>query len=144
MNLRLLWASVSNIGLDPGTSGLSAVWVRLLNQLIFLALFTSLLTFGTYIIFYEGPTILLTTLANIALELTAICFAFRKRHNVARFLTAFVLPTLMASHVVILGGNFGETNIFFALGFTAFILYEEYRSWQIGAVLYNLYTIRRV
>lgn len=136
MKLSLLWASVSNIGLAPSATGPSVVWARLLNQLTVIALITSLLALSTYLIFFEGVPILLTTLANIAVELTAIFYAYRSRHDIARILTTFVFPTLMASNVIIHGGNFGETNIFFALGFTAFILYENHRRWQIASVLY--------
>ena len=152
MALRSIWTYITNIGIDEAALGREVIKVRLLNQLIFLALFTSLLALSTYIIFFDGYTIIFTTLANIALESFGIFLAFQRKHITARVLAVFAFPTLIANHVLILGGNFGEANIFTAIGLMSFILYEGQRRIQITAIVYisflfvasKLYTIQRV
>lgn len=149
--LELLWTRITNIGIDGTDLGREVVKARLLNQLIVLALVTSLLALGTYIVFYEGLTIIFTTLANIAMEITGLALAFRKQHKMARNLACFAFPALVSFHIVLLGGNFGEANIFIGLGLAAFILFEGMRRLQIISVLYiitlftsaELYTIQQ-
>jgi signal transduction histidine kinase len=136
MSLKGLWNRITNIGIDETALGKEVVKARLLNQLIVASLFTSLLALITYIVFFEGYTIIFTTTANIILESIGLFLAFRQKHIAVRYIAAFAFPTLIAVHVFILGGNFGEANIFLAMGFSSFILFEGQRRWQITAVLY--------
>lgn len=136
MSLKGLWNSITNIGIDETALGKEVVKARLLNQLIVASLFTSFLALITYIIFFEGYTIIFTTIANLTLESIGLFLAFRQKHIAVRYIAAFAFPTLIAVHVFILGGNFGEANIFLAMGFSSFILFEGQRRWQITAVVY--------
>ncbi|MCG8328367.1 MAG: ATP-binding protein [Chitinophagales bacterium] len=137
MSLSKIWSKITNNGVDETALGREVIKVRLLNQLIFIALITSILTLITYIVFFDGHKIILTTLSNIVLEITALTLAYNRKHMLARHISFFVFPALIAFHVIILGGNFGEANIFTALAFGAFISYEGQRKLQIASFLYS-------
>ena len=146
-----LWTWITNIGIEEDYMEKEVVRYRLLNQLIFLTLFTSLLALGTYLIWFEGITIILTTLGNISVELVGLYLAFRGKHRIVRHIAVLFFPSLIAVHVLILGGNFGEAHIFTAFGLGAFILYEEERRLRAFAIAYictlfistKLYVIQR-
>ena len=142
MSISKIWSKITNNGVDVTALGREVIKVRLLNQLIFIALITSILALITYIVFFDGHKIILTTLSNITLEITALTLAYYRKHILARHIAFFVFPALIASHVVLLGGNFGEANIFTALAFGAFISYEGQRKLQVASFLYSctLYT----
>lgn len=134
--LEQFWTKVTNIGIDENAMGREVIKNRLLNQLIFIAIVTSILSLFTYLWIFQGMKIIYTTLANISVESIGLFFAFQKRHIVSRYLAGFVFPSLIAIHVLILGGNFGETNIFIALGVASFFLFEGQRRVQISALIY--------
>ncbi|MDP5172122.1 MAG: ATP-binding protein [Bacteroidia bacterium] len=134
---KAFWLAISNLGVETDAIGREVIKVRLLNQLIFLAMCTSLMALTTYLIFFRGIEIVYTTIANLTMESMGLYAAFRRKHDLSRFLAAFAFPTLIAVNVVILGGNFGEANIFMALTFSAFIFYEGKRLYQGIAILYN-------
>lgn len=135
--LQQLWQTITNNGIDEYAMGKAAVKIRLVNQLIFIAFVTSLLALLTYIITQENIIIIYTTLGNLTLEFFGWYFAYRKKHHITLLLTSWLFPTLVASNVVILGGNFGEVNIFTALAFTNFIIYEDNKRLQILSVTYT-------
>lgn len=135
--LNHLWEKITNNGVDEAALGRDVVRIRLLNQLIFIAFITSLLAMITYILTNEGVTVIYTTLANIILELAGIYFAYQQKHHITRFLSCWVFPAFIANHVMILGGNFGEANIFTAAAFMNFIIYEGNKRLQIPIVIYT-------
>lgn len=130
------WNRMVNLGIDPETSGREVIRIRLLNQLAAVSLLTSLLAMISYLIFWEGPTIIFTTSANISAELLVIYLAYRRRHFANRLFATFGFATLVAFHVVLLDKNFGEANIFTGIALTAFFLLEGNRRLQMGAVAY--------
>ncbi len=136
MLLRKFWDSVSNIGLDETDFGKDVVKIRLFNQLIVIALVTSILALIVYWITDDKITIIYTTLANIFLEIFALCMAFMKRHQISRFTGLFIFPTLIATHILVLGKNFGEANIFSAIALAAVFIYEGNKSLRIISVVY--------
>ena len=136
MILKKLWNKISNIGVDETALGEEVVKVRLFNQLISIALITSCLAMTSYIITNDSRTIILTTLANIILESIALGMAFLKKHKTARHIGLLVFPTLVAIHILILGKNFGEANIFSAIALAAFFIYDGNRKLRIFAVAY--------
>ena len=136
MNIKQLWQKITNIGVDEEHLGRSVIKVRLLNQLMFLTLTTSSLIVISYILTNEGWVIIATTSLNIIIEVFVLSLAYRQRHNAARHFSCILFPTAIAFNVVANGGGFGESNIFLALGFTAFILYEGQKKLQIPAVFY--------
>jgi signal transduction histidine kinase len=152
MKFISLWTYLSNIGIDAAALGREVIKARLLNQLIFIALFTSILTLFTYFFFFDGYLIIYTTMANIILELIGVVLISYKQHSTVRFIAVFIFPTLIAFNVHLVGGNFGEENIFLALAFAGFILYDGKRMQQFIAVIYiaalftasKLYTIQHV
>jgi signal transduction histidine kinase len=135
--LQRLWQTITNNGIDEQAMGKAIVNIRLINQLIFIALVTSLLALTTYISTNESITIIYTTFGNLITESLGIYFAYQKKHHITQFLTCWIFPTLIGINVVILGGNFGEVNIFTALAFTNFIVYEDNKRLQIAAVSYT-------
>ncbi|HMQ49899.1 MAG TPA: ATP-binding protein [Saprospiraceae bacterium] len=130
------WQKITNIGVDEQLKAREVIRVRLLNQVISLAFITSLLTLVTYLWTWESTTIIFTTLVNILVELSGYVLHHYRKYQTARFIACFVFPTVIAMHVVILGGNFGETNIFAAFAVTAFLLYENKRWVQFSAIAY--------
>ncbi len=127
---------ISNAGLDKHDLGREAIRVRLLNQLIAIAFITSSLALVTYLLFDDNIVIVFTTLVNMVMEATALALSYFRRHKLARLVSLVLFPTAIAIHVVILGGNFGEANIFAALGFAAFIIFGGQRWLQFGSVVY--------
>ncbi|MEO0895996.1 MAG: ATP-binding protein [Bacteroidota bacterium] len=136
MNLNKFWSDITNIGVDRTELGEHVAKVRLLNQLVFFALLVTILTMPTYFIFFTGWTQILVDLGSMCFMMFSLYLAYRKQHLANRFLASFVFPTYMAVAVVVLGGNFGEVNIFAASGLTAFILYENRQSIQVIAIAY--------
>lgn len=134
--LKNIWQKITNIGIYEGLNVWEVIRVRLLNQVIFMALFTSLLAMATYLWTWESTTIIFTTLVNIIVELSGFVLHHLKKYKTARFIACFVFPTIIAIHIVILGGNFGETNIYAAFAVTAFLLYEGKRWIQFSAIAY--------
>ena len=130
------WDQISNAGLSKDDLGREAIKVRLLNQLIAIAFITSCLTLVTYLLFDDNIVIVVTTMVNITLESVALILSYFRRHKLARLVCLVLFPTAIGVHVVILGGNFGEANIFAAIGFAAFIIFEGQRWLQFGAVTY--------
>lgn len=135
--LNIAWDKITNNGVDEAALGREVVKIRLLNQLIFIALLTSLLAIITYIFTNEDVIIILITLANVSLEIAGIYFAYKQKHHITRFLACWVFPALVANNVMILGGNFGEVNIFTAAAFMNFIIYEGNKRLQIPIVIYT-------
>jgi signal transduction histidine kinase len=135
--LNQFWQTITNNGIEEQAMGKAVVKIRLINQLIFIALSTSLLALSTYMLTQESVIIIYITIGNITLEGFGIYFAYRKKHHVTQLLTSWVFPALIAFDVILLGGNFGEVNIFMALAFTNFIIYEDRKWLQIAAVTYT-------
>jgi signal transduction histidine kinase len=137
MNIKGLWLAITNLGIEEESQGREVIRIRLLNQLMFISLMTSFLIIFTYIFDFQGYVIIITTIANMTIEFLGLYFAHKKKHRLARFMATFVFPTQIAISVLLVGGGFGEANIFTALAFAAFILYEGERLLQITAVAYS-------
>lgn len=136
MLLKIFWKKVTNIGVDEAELGAEVVKVRLFNQLIFIALITSCLAMVSYFITNDSMKIIYTTLANIILESLVLLMAFQKKHIIARHIGLLVFPTLIAIHILVLGKNFGEANIFSAIALAAYFIYDGNKRLRIAAVIY--------
>jgi len=136
MSIRNAWYNITNLGVDEAKLGREVVKVRILNQIVFVTLMTSTLVLLVYIATNDTLTIILTTLGNISLESAALLAAYNQRHRLARYLAFIVFPTWMGINVMLTGGGFSEANIFSALAFCAFIMFEGEKKLQIPAVVY--------
>lgn len=136
--LQRLWQTITNNGIDEQAIGKMFVKIRLINQLIFISLVSSFLIVLSYIITNENTKLIYATFGNLTLESLGVYFAYQKKHNITLFLASWIFPTLIAINILILGGNFGEVNIFTALAFVSFIIYEDNKRLQIGAVSYTI------
>ncbi len=145
-----LWDLITENGIDEEKLGMSAVKFRLANQLIFLSLLTSVFALLSYIITNEDIKFVWTTIGNISLEIAIIILLRYRKYDAAMFLSSWVFASLVAFNVILLGGNFGEVNIFTALSLVSFIFYNENKIKQFSVVFYicllfvgsKLYVIR--
>lgn len=134
--LTTFWQKITNNGIDEQILGESVVKARLLNQLTFIGFITSSLVLFTYVFTDEKPAVIFATLINFILEIITIFIAYKQRHDWVQFLICILFPSIVAIYIITLGGHFGETNIFTALGLTAFIVYENKRRYQIAVIGY--------
>lgn len=136
MNIKQIWQKITNIGVDETKLGRCVVKVRLLNQLVFVTLVASVLVLIIHLIITGDQKIIITTLINISLEVLALSLAYKQRHNMVRTLACIIFPTWISFSVIFNGGGLGEANIFLGLGFSAFILYDGQKKFQIPVVIY--------
>ena len=136
MTLSSFWNTITNFGVDEAELGREVVKVRLLNQIVFVALMTSILVLISYIITNDTTVIILSTLGNIAIEGAGLFASYKKRHRLARFISFLLFPTWVGVNVLANGGGFGEANIFSTTAFCAFIMFEDERRVQIPSVVY--------
>mgnify|MGYP000701752865 CR=1 FL=1 len=136
MKIQHFWNLITNIGVDEAELGREVIKVRLLNQLIFLGFTTSILVLISYIITNDAKMLILTTGVNIIIEFTGLFASYKKRHRLARYLAFLVFPTWVSINVILNAGGFGEANIFCAMAFCAFIMFEGERKLQIPSVIY--------
>lgn len=136
MSISSIWSRITNLGLNKSDLGREVIKIRLLNQLIFLSLFTSTVVLIGYIIGQERQIFVLTTLVNIVIESAALFLSSRKKFKWARFTAVILFPTWMGINLMLNGGGFGESNIFIALAFVAFILYEDEKKYQFPAAFF--------
>lgn len=134
--LNIFWQKITNNGIDEQVLGKSVINARLLNQLIFIGLLTSVLILITYLFTRKGQEIAIATFTNLVLEVIVIIIAYNRRHDLVRIIVCLVFPVVIAFHIITLGGDFGETNIFTALAVTAFIVYESKKKYQMIVIVY--------
>lgn len=135
MNLRYYWQKITDLGLEEGDLGREVIKVRLLNQLIAVAFFTSFLVFLTYIAAGDRVMTILVSI-NLTLEGLALLLSYRKQFVYSRLVASIIFPTWIGIAVAISGGGFSEGNIFIGLGFAAFILFEGKKRNQVFVVAY--------
>ena len=136
MKLSVFWNTITNLGVDEAELGREVVKVRLLNQIMFVAVTTSVLILILYIITNDTTVIILSTIGNIILEGSGLFASYKKRHRLARFLSFLLFPTWVGVNVIMNGGGFGEASIFSTTAFCAFIMFEGERRIQIPSVAY--------
>lgn len=136
MSLQTFWNRITNIGVNETELGREIVKVRILNQLMFVALLTSTFVLIAYIITKDTTTLVLTTLVNMIIESLGLFLAYKKQHHLTRYAAFWLLPTWIGVNVVLNNGGFGEANIFSTAAFCAFIMYEGERKLQIPSVVY--------
>jgi signal transduction histidine kinase len=136
MNISSFWNTITNIGVNEAELGREVVKVRLLNQVMFVAVTASILVLISYIITNDTTVIILSTMGNIIIEGTGLFVSYKKRHQLARFLAMVIFPTWVGVNVIVNGGGFGEASIFSTTAFCAFIIFEGQRRVQIPSVVY--------
>lgn len=136
MKIQRFWNLITNIGVDEAELGREVVKVRLLNQLIFLGFTISILVLISYIITNDTKMLIFSTSVNICIEFAGLWASYKKRHRLARYLAFLLFPTWVSINVILNAGGFGEANIFCAMAFCAFIMFEDEPKLQIPSVIY--------
>ena len=130
------WNTITNLGVDEAQLGREVVKVRILNQIVFVALTCSIMVLIAYIITNDTKVIIFSTIGNIIVEGSGLFASYKKRHRLARYISFLIFPTWVGVNVLTNGGGFGEANIFSTTAFCAFIMFEDERKVQIPSVVY--------
>ncbi len=136
MSISSFWSNISYLGLEKNAIGHEVAKIKLVNQLGFIALLASSLTVVSQWFVPVSSFLHLATMGNVLLEAFILFLNAKQRFVLARHLGCFLFPTWISLQVILTGGSFGETQIFTAAGFLAFLLYEGQFKIRIFSVAY--------
>lgn len=123
--ISTIWHKIKRLGFRDNSQ--KNVDIKLMNQVAFLGIMASL--FMTILGCFISISFLYSVLAAIlsaTIFSTLILNAYRKFH-ISRFLVAGVLPTLIATYMILIGGEFGEESILTVLIFLIYLFYKNDR-----------------
>ncbi|NNK90376.1 MAG: GHKL domain-containing protein [Saprospiraceae bacterium] len=131
------WGYIVNIGAYDHLQWSEKIKVRLLNKLLFICVFVTLLLMVSRYFFFEQTVIPQIRIIFII----SICFLFHFKGNylLPRYIACFIFPISVALLMCREGGVHGEHSIFFAISFIGFIFFERQVFSKFLCVAWNVF-----
>jgi len=139
--MKLLWDTISHIGITEEIEYRERIKIRLLNQICIISFFTCFLILAICIALSEPLFVIVHNGITCCLSLLVLCLHAKQHFELPRHIACLLFPIWVSAVAVSQGVNNGETKVFILTVLLALMLYEGQHKLKLFSIGWNVFLV---